>query len=168
MAGARNHYEQSFSGLLLEHGLNALAVDESRRPLWGERELKNFDFLVNGAERVYAIDLKGRRETPWITRLDMFSMMAWQRLLGQAAHPAFVFAFFHAHGSDAGRIARLDATERVTPAGVYRFVLLELADAQRLARPRSERWGTLGFGWNGFARAAVPLELALGLGSLAG
>jgi hypothetical protein len=167
MAGTRNHYEHCFSGLLLEHGLHALAVDESRRPLWGDRELKNFDFLVNGAERVYAIDLKGRRETPWITRLDMFSMMAWQRLLGDTAQPAFVFAFYSEHGAETGRIGRLDATQRMTPSGVYRFVMLELADAQRLARPRSERWGTLGFGWTGFARAAKPLELALGLGSLA-
>lgn len=163
MAGARNHYELCFSGLLVEHGLRALAVDEARRPCWGDRELKNFDFLVNGAERVFAIDLKGRRETPWVTRFDLFSMMAWQRLLGESASPAFVFAFYTAPDAQVGRIAQLDATIRETPGGTYRMVLLELEDTQRLARPRSTRWGTFGFSWHGFARAARPLDALLGL-----
>ena len=61
MAGARNHYEVAFSSLLSQAGGAAICVDESRRPRFDARELKNFDFLVNGPRHVWALDLKGRR-----------------------------------------------------------------------------------------------------------
>jgi hypothetical protein len=156
MAGSRNHYETAFAGLLSRAGLRALAVDETRRPWLRGVQLKNFDFLVNGREHVWALDLKGRRDRPWITRADLFCMMGWQRLLAGTARPAFLFAFLR-EGMP-GRLADLPCTELAAATGVYHFCLLELDDAQRLARPRSRRWGTFGFNWPSFARAARPLE----------
>jgi hypothetical protein len=161
MAGDKNHYELAFSGLLVDAGVRALAVDETRRPVLNGIELKNFDFLVNGLDAVWALDLKGRRDRPWITRTDMFSMMGWASLLGRAACPAFLFVFFRRAHETAGRVAALDATLHETAGGVYRFCVLTIADAQRIARPRSERWGTFGFEWNAFARAVRPLEVIL-------
>ena len=163
MAGDKNHYERAFSGLLLHAGVQAMAVDESRRPVLNGVQLKNFDFLINGSEAVWALDLKGRRDRPWITRTDLFSMMGWKTLLGNAAEPGFVFAFFRPDGGASKRLLDLDATLHETPAGAYRFCVLPIADAQRIARPRSEKWGTFGFDWNAFARAVVPLESVLPL-----
>ena len=161
MAGDKNHYELAFSGLLVEAGIRALAVDETRRPVLNGIELKNFDFLVNGRDSVWALDLKGRRDRPWITRTDMFSMMGWATLLKGAARPAFLFAFFRRAHEQAGRLATLNATSHETPGGVYSFCALTIEAAQRIARPRSERWGTFGFEWNAFARAVVPLDSIL-------
>jgi hypothetical protein len=161
MAGDKNHYELAFSGLLVEAGVRAMAVDEARRPVLNGVELKNFDFLVNGLDAVWALDLKGRRDRPWITRTDMFSMMGWATLLNGAAKPAFLFSFFRRAHEAAGRVAALDATTHETPGGVYRFCALTIEDAQRIARPRSEKWGTFGFEWNAFARCVVPLESIL-------
>jgi hypothetical protein len=163
MAGDKNHYELAFSGLLLHAGVRALAVDETRRPVLNGIQLKNFDFLVNGNDAVWALDLKGRRDRPWITRTDLFSMMGWKTLLGNAAEPGFVFAFFRPDGGASTRLLQLDATPHETPAGVYRFCVLPIAAAQRIARPRSEKWGTFGFEWNAFARAVVPLDTVLPL-----
>jgi hypothetical protein len=154
MAGERNHYEIAFSAFLHEAGVTALAVEERRRPTLDGLVLKHFDFLVNGIDSVWALDLKGRRGTPWLTRTDIFSMLGWQQLLRGKARPAFVFAFC----GQCARLNELDATEYVTPSEQYRFTLLSLEDAQRLARPRSKRWGTLGFEWKAFCRHAKPLE----------
>jgi hypothetical protein len=126
MAGDKNHYELAFSGLLVDAGVRALAVDEARRPVLNGIELKNFDFLVNGLDAVWALDLKGRRDRPWITRTDMFSMMSWATLLKHSARPAFVFSFFRRAHEAAGRVAALNATIHETPGGVYRFCVLTI------------------------------------------
>lgn len=161
MAGERNHYEIAFSTFLHEAGVTALAVEERRRPTLDGLVLKHFDFLVNGCDSVWALDLKGRRGTPWLTRTDIFSMIGWQQLLRGKAQPAFVFAFCGA----SARLSELDATEYVTPSERYRFTLLSLEDAQRLARPRSKRWGTLGFEWKAFTRHARALNRIISIPS---
>ena len=163
MAGERNHYEIAFSALLHEAGVTALAVEERRRPTLDGLVLKHFDFLVNGLDAVWALDLKGRKGTPWLTRTDIFSMLGWQQLLRGKAQPAFVFAFC----GGGARLHDLEATDYFTPSVRYRFTLLSLEDAQRLARPRSKRWGTLGFEWNAFKRHARPLNAFLPVASLA-
>ena len=159
MAGERNHYEIAFSSFLADAGVTAMAVEERRRPTLDGLVLKHFDFLVNGLEHVWALDLKGRRGTPWLTRTDIFSMLGWQQLLRGKAQPAFVFAFC----GPSARLCEIDATEFATPTEHYRFTLLSLEDAQRLARPRSKRWGTLGFEWKAFCRHAQALEKLLPL-----
>jgi hypothetical protein len=166
MAGDKNHYELAFSGLLVDAGVRALAVDEAKRPVLNGIQLKNFDFLVNGVDSVWALDVKGRRDRPWITRTDMFSMMGWATLLKRSARPAFLFAFFRASHEAPGRVSALDASVHETPGGVYRFCALTIEDAQRIARPRSEKWGTFGFEWNAFARAVLPLDAILSVKSL--
>lgn len=154
MAGQGNHYERAFGSWLTGQGVNVLAVDERRRPVVQGRVLKNFDFLVQGADTVLALDVKGRRGTPWITGDDLFSLMAWRGLLGGAIEPALLFAFY-APGPDLPpRFAQLHATLHREAAGLYAFTILGLSDAQRLARPRSARWNTYGFQWRAFTRAA--------------
>ncbi len=158
MFGAKNHYEQAFSGLLVEAGVRALAVEQARRPVLNGVTLKNFDVMVQGSDAILALDLKGRRDRPWVSRTDLFSMMGWRTLLQGKAEPAFLFAFFSRLFELPGRVADLPCTRHETPAGVYRFCLLDLESAQRLAKPRSARWGTLDFAWQPFARAVRPLD----------
>ncbi len=57
-----NHYETAFESYLLWHGLGYIAVDETRRALFGDTPVKSLDFVVfgdNGNRLV--IDVKGRR-----------------------------------------------------------------------------------------------------------
>jgi hypothetical protein len=161
MAGTRNHYERAFSGLLAASGVRALAVEQPRRPRLEGIELKNFDFLVNGTDRVWGLDLKGRRDRPWIMRADLFSLMGWRKLLPDSVEPALLFAFFEASHAPNTRLSEVPAMIHTTPAGVYHFALLDLDSTQRLARPRSSSWGTFGFEWTAFCRAARPLDSIL-------
>jgi hypothetical protein len=158
MFGRKNHYEQAFSGMLVGAGVEALAVEQARRPVLHGVTLKNFDVLLNGHDAVYALDLKGRRDRPWISRTDLFSMMGWRTLLRGRAVPAFLFAFFTPGFESPGRLIDLPATLHDTPAGSYRFCLLGIDDAQRLAKARSQSWGTFDFAWGPFVRAVQPLD----------
>lgn len=161
MAGLKNHYERAFSAWLNDCGLEALGVDERTRPIFAGRELKNFDFLVNGADRVFALDLKGRRSSPWITQDDLFSLMSWRSVLRGAAEPALLFAFYAPGPELPARLRALPALEHREPSGIYRFALLHIEDAQRLARERSAAWHTYGFEWGAFCRAVVPADKLL-------
>lgn len=166
MAGDRNHYEKAFSGWLVASGLQSMGIDERARPRLPGRDLKNFDFLVNGAQAVYALDLKGRRGTPWITQDDLFSLMAWRRVARGALEPALVFAFYMPGlpGTELpARFHNLPALRLDLTTGIYLFSSLSLESAQRLARRRSRRWNTYGFEWAAFCKAARPVnELLLG------
>lgn len=161
MAGNRNHYEKAFSGWLAASGVQAMGVDERARPRLADRELKNFDFLVNGPDAVYALDLKGRRGTPWITQDDLFSLMAWRRVGAGALTPALVFAFYCTGPDLPSRLRQLPALRLDLATGTYLFSCLGLADTQRLARPRSRRWHTYGFEWAAFCKAVQPIDQIL-------
>lgn len=161
MFGTKNHYEHALSGWLIEAGVRALSVEQARRPVLHGVTLKNFDVMVEGPDQVLALELKGRRDRPWVSRTDLFSMMGWQTLLRGKAEPAFLFSFFTPLHALPGRVANLPCTRHETPAGVYRYSLLDLADAQRLAKPRSAGWATLDFEWGAFARAVQPLHEVL-------
>lgn len=153
-----NHYERAFSSLLEREGIRHLRPSDARRPVRDGRKLKSFDFLVDGASEVWVVELKGRKGSPWITRGDLFSLMGWQTTFGPTARVALIFAFRTSPGETPRRLRDLAATCIDTPAGRYHFCLLDLHEVQLLARPRSERWGTCGFGARGFSRAARSLD----------
>ena len=57
-----NHYEAAFEAYLQDKGLSYIAIDETRRALYGERSLKNLDFIVHATAASHLlIDVKGRR-----------------------------------------------------------------------------------------------------------
>ncbi|MHC4839488.1 MAG: HYExAFE family protein [Planctomycetota bacterium] len=157
MAGDRNHYEIALSGWLVRKDVQAMSVDETVRPWMAGRQLKNFDYLINGHSNVLALDLKGRQGRPWITRTDLFSMMGWQTLFKGAAECGFAFSFYTPKGESVGRLHELDASLLLAPIGEYRLCVLSIEDAQRLARLRSPKWGTFDFEWKAFVGEARPL-----------
>ncbi|MEE9312277.1 MAG: HYExAFE family protein [Planctomycetota bacterium] len=156
MAGDRNHYEIALSGWLVRNGVQAVSVDEATRPWMNGCQLKNFDYLINGHSQVLALDLKGRQDRPWITRTDLFSMMSWQSLFGNKANCGFLFSFYTPKGEDPKRLRELDASLLHSPIGEYRLCILSIEDAQRIARPRSKKWGTFDFDRAAFNRSAKP------------
>src|SRR5438128_1819782 len=101
-----NHYEAAFEGYLKENGLCYIAVDETRRPVFGELPLKSLDFIVHGEGGIrLLIDVKGRRfpagpaERPrrvwecWSTREDVDSLERWAGLFGPGYQGLLVFLY---------------------------------------------------------------------------
>ena len=57
-----NPYEAAFEAYLKAHGLCTVAVDETRRTLWGTTSVKNLDFIVLSQTGVrLLVDVKGRQ-----------------------------------------------------------------------------------------------------------
>src|SRR6202162_5344646 len=101
-----NHYETAFEAYLQWHGLCYIAVDETRRALFGDTPVKSLDFVVfgdNGNRLV--IDVKGRRFPGgkpgklrrvwenWSTQEDVDSLTHWAEKAGPDYTGVFVFAY---------------------------------------------------------------------------
>src|ERR1700704_3776498 len=57
-----NPYEAAFEAYLKAQGLCTVAVDETRRTLWGTTSVKNLDFIVLGQTGMrLLVDVKGRQ-----------------------------------------------------------------------------------------------------------
>ena len=101
-----NHYEAAFEAYLQEKGLSYIAIDETRRALYGERSLKNLDFIVHATAASHLlIDVKGRRfpaGSPikpravwecWSTSDDLEALDYWRRLFGPGYQGLLLFLY---------------------------------------------------------------------------
>ncbi len=101
-----NPYEAAFEAYLQHHGLCTVAVDETRRALWGATPIKSLDFIVLGQRGpACLVDVKGRqfpggpagRERyvweNWSTQEDLAGMAQWIRLFGPGSVGLFVFLY---------------------------------------------------------------------------
>ena len=61
-----NPYETAFEAYLKAQGLCTVAVDETRRALWGKTSDKNLDFIVLGRSGVrLLVDVGPTRSVNW-------------------------------------------------------------------------------------------------------
>lgn len=59
--GGTQHYENLIEKILRENEILHIAIDESKRPLYGGKRIKNFDFIVSSFKGKYLIDIKGKQ-----------------------------------------------------------------------------------------------------------
>jgi len=163
-----NPYEAAFEAYLQSRRLCYVAVDESKRALWGETPVKNLDFIVLGAAGArLLVDVKGRRfpggpaQKPryvwenWSTQQDIDGLANWMRLFGDGYLAVFVFLY------------RLEPTVEI-PAETadvwvwreHRYLLraVPLPEYRRHMRVRSPRWGTVGLPGQVFRDLARPFR----------
>jgi hypothetical protein len=101
-----NHYENAFEAYLRENQLGYVAVDQSRRSLWGPTPVKSLDFILFGeGDARYVVDVKGRRypggRSPrprytwecWTPRDDVEGLEHWAALSGPGYRGLFVFMY---------------------------------------------------------------------------
>jgi hypothetical protein len=101
-----NHYESAFEAYLQENHLGYVAVDQSRRSLWGPAPVKSLDFILFGeSDARYVVDVKGRRypggQSPrqrytwecWTPREDVEGLERWAELSGPGYRGLLVFMY---------------------------------------------------------------------------
>src|SRR5437763_2320368 len=100
-----NHYEAAFADYLHAQGVCYVAVDETRRTLFGDGPVKSLDFIVLGDGTRLAVDVKGRRfpagtpEQPrrvwecWSTRADVEGLSLWAERLGPDFRGLLAFVY---------------------------------------------------------------------------
>jgi hypothetical protein len=166
MANRENPYEAAFEAYLRSRRIPYVAVDESKRSLFGDGSLKSLDFIVSPADGAsWLVDVKGRRFPTasgegqqywknWSTRDDLQSLAAWQRLFGGGFQSLLVFAY-----DVLGDRAPLPAEQLFACRGsLYGFLAVRLEDYAFHARPISLAWDTVAMPTACFRQAAVPVE----------
>jgi hypothetical protein len=163
-----NPYEAAFEAYLQHHGLCTVAVDETRRALWGATPIKSLDFIVLGQSGTrLLVDVKGRqfpggpagRERyvweNWSTQEDLCGMAQWIRLFGPGSVGLFVFLY---------RIGptvslphdTLDLWTWREQRYLLRAVTIE--SYRRHMKVRSPKWGTVCLAGSVFRELARPFR----------
>lgn len=180
MTQRRHHYERAFESYLRDRRIPYVAVNEARKSLLppearlrlsgaedGGTALKNFDFIVYGDNTNLLIEIKGRkvptRKTPgatgarldcWVTRDDIDSLRAWERLFGPGYAGTLVFVYL---------------CEGQPPDGLFQEVIewdgrwyalraIDLDDYEKSMKTRSPRWRTVDMPSEAFARLSRPFS----------
>ena len=148
-----NHYEAAFEAYLRASGVGFVAVDEARRTLLGDADVKSLDFIVFGGRGArLLVDVKGRRfpmgppERPrrvwecWSTRDDVDGLERWTRLSGPGYQGLLVFAY-HVLPS----VELPDDVEDLWTFRGRRYLMRAVpsADYRRHMRVRSGKWDTV-------------------------
>ena len=175
MALRNNHYELALEAYLRKSKFPYVAVDEKRRSLYGNKSLKNVDFIVSpeAAELSWLVDVKGRRFPSgrkhrywknWTTTDDINSLIKWEELFGPQFRGLFVFAY-----QVLGDLAPLPEEQLFTfRENIYAFVGIRIDLYYAWARQISPKWKTLAMPTVAFRQMAQPLDLILNTPTISG
>lgn len=163
-----NPYEAAFEAYLQHHGLCTVAVDETRRAIWGATPIKSLDFIVLGqAGTRLLVDVKGRRFPGgplgreryvwenWSTQEDLAGMAQWTRLFGPGSVGLFVFLYRIGAGVSLPQDT-LDLWTWREERYLLRAVTIE--SYRRHMRVRSPKWGTVCLAGADFRALARPFR----------
>lgn len=162
---------------LLPKGARLRELDLADDPLAGSirgsrTTLKSFDFVVYGSARNLLVEVKGRqgprgasphrqkssRLENWVTRDDLASLRAWERLFGDGFDAVLVFVYAC---EDSLALAQFEETIEHDDMR-YGIRAAPVNDYVAHMKTRSPRWGTVDVPASHFSQIAGPL------GALAG
>lgn len=169
MADRTIHYEAAFEEFLRQRGVPYVAVDEAKRALFADAQLKSFDFVVycqNGANLL--VDIKGRQHRhrngrggrggggvtfqSWATQRDVNDLQQWEQVFGSGfkAVLAFVYWIDAPLTPEPGMFSHKDRW--------YLLMGVDLAEYRNHMRRRSAKWETVSLPSEDFRSLARPLE----------
>src|SRR5687768_13303739 len=163
-----NPYEAAFEAYLQANGLCYVAVDETRRALWGTTSVKSLDFIVlsrTGARLL--VDVKGRQFPGgpagkeryvwenWSTQEDLDGMASWTGLFGPGALGLFVFLY-----QIKPTVTLPEDTPDLWTWRDERYLLraVTMEDYRRHKKVRSPKWGTVCLPGTVFRELARPFR----------
>jgi hypothetical protein len=163
-----NHYEAAFEAFLRDRGVAFVAVDEAKRTLLGNVDVKSLDFIVVGPrDAKLVVDVKGRkfpgggRDRPvkawqnWSTQEDIDGLVRWAGVLGGGFRGVLAFVYhivppFALPPGTPDTFVFRDAT--------YLMRAVEVWDYRENMRPRSRRWGTVHLPAAAFRQVVRPFS----------
>jgi len=165
MANRANHYEAAFEGYIRSIRVPCVAVDETRRAIFGVDGLKNPDFLLyprSGPNLVVEVkgkrgkDASGRRPWEnWVTTDDLDGLDRWQQMFGPGFRAILAFAYaeplqpFPLPGENGAFAYR----------GLeYRFWAVGLDDYIAHLRSRGPAWKAVAMARAAFRRRVRPMH----------
>ncbi len=165
MAIRSNHYEAAFEGYIRSIRIPCVAVDEAKRPLFGDEGVKNPDFLLyprHGLNLVVEVkgkrgkDARGRRPWEnWVTTDDLDGLARWQSAFG----PGFRSVLAFAYGESPAEFGLPPGDGAYPFRGLsYRFWAVGLDDYVEHLRSRGPAWKAVAMARAEFRRRVRPLS----------
>lgn len=144
------HYEAAFEDYLRCRGLPYVAVDETRRALFGRVRVKSFDFLVYQTSGPnWLVDIKGRkfpydtqgnhrRWENWVGDEDLDGLREWEGVFGDGFRAVLLFAYLMTGPPEKWPFQSLHTFRDRS----YAFLAVTLADYKASCVQRSPSWRT--------------------------
>lgn len=166
-----NHYEAAFEAFLRSRGVGFIAVDEAKRTMLGDGDVKSLDFIIVGPQDAkLVVDVKGRKfpggsaEKPsmtwqnWSTLEDVEGLERWAAALGADFRGVLAFAYeirppFVLPNDTPDLFAFRDRT--------FLMRAVEVGDYKQQMRRRSPKWGTVGLPVAAFRKLVRPFSAFL-------
>jgi hypothetical protein len=166
-----NHYEAAFEAFLRARGVGFVAVDEARRTLLGDADVKSLDFIVVGPHDArLVVDVKGRRFPGgpsgqprkvwqnWSTEDDLDGLGRWAHHFGPDFRGVLAFVY---------RIEEPFRLPDDTPDiftfrdSTYLMRAVEATAYRSRMKPRSRRWGTVHLATADYRELVLPFSAFL-------
>jgi hypothetical protein len=160
-----NHYEVAFEAYLRHSGIGYLAVDEAKRTLLGDTDVKSLDFVVVGPKTAkLVVDVKGRKFPTgtatsswqnWTEEEDISGLQRWAGTFGPDYRGVLAFLY---------QIQAPYVLPKGTPDYFCfkneRYLLrgIDVAEYQQHMRPRSTKWRTVHLPMPEFRRMVKPFS----------
>jgi hypothetical protein len=165
MAIRSNHYEAAFEAYVRSMRVPCVAIDESKRAIFGEDGVKNPDFLlyprcslnlVTEVKGKKGKNARGRRDWEnWVTTDDLDGLVRWQAMFGPGFRSILAFAY-----AETPRAFPLpEENGAFAFRGLeYRFWAVELDDYLAHLRSRGPAWKAVAMARKAFRRRVRPLS----------
>jgi hypothetical protein len=161
-----NHYELAFAAYLRERRVGFVPVDDARRTLLGDADVKSLDFIVVDSARL-VVDVKGRRfpggsvESPrkvwqnWTEEEDVGGLLRWADHFGPGFRGVLAFVY---HLTPPYRVP--DDTPDLFHYRDRAYLVrgVEASEYRAAMRPRSRRWATVHLATADFRRLVRPFS----------
>jgi hypothetical protein len=159
-----NHYEAAFEAYLRKLGVGYVPVDEAKRSMLGETDVKSLDFIVVDVAKL-VVDVKGRKFPTgskggstwqnWAEESDIDGLTRWAAHFGPGFRGVLAFVY---------QIQPLYALPADTPdlfpfrTDQYLMRAIEVGDYQRHMRRRSQSWNTVHLPVAAFRKLVRPFS----------
>ena len=163
MANRAIHYEAAFEEYLRARRIPYVCVDEAKRTLFANAQLKSFDFVVYpvGKPLRLLLDIKGRscrdrsRRTgfeSWVTEGDVIDLLQWEQVFGDGFEAVLGFTYW-IEPPLTMEPGMFEFRERW-----YLFMGVQVREYRDHMRRRSAKWGTVCLKTDDFRALARPIE----------
>lgn len=163
-----NHYEVAFEAFLRARSIPFIAVDEAKRTLLGDGDVKSLDFIIVGPnDAKLVVDVKGRKYPGgtvakpsmtwqnWTSLDDVEGLERWATVLGPGYRGVLAFAY----QIRPPFVLPTDTKDLFSfREHAYLMRAVEVTAYRAAMRRRSPKWGTVSLPVAAFRRSVKPFS----------
>ncbi len=161
-----NHYEAAFEAYLREKQVGFIVIDEAKRSILGQQNIKSADFIIVGPETAkLVVDVKGRKFPSgskggkswqnWAEEQDIDGLTRWATEFGTPFRAVLAFVY------------QIQPPYELTPgtpdvftfhSKTYLMRAVGVAEYRQHMRVRSPKWGTVHLPVQAFRSLVQPFS----------